>query len=58
MFGLSMSEIVVILLIVLLLFGGKKLPQLGSAIGLSIGNFKKGLKSGDDKKNQTDESQS
>lgn len=27
-----------------LLFGGKKLPQLGGAIGESIKNFKKGLK--------------
>ncbi len=48
MFGLGMGELVVILLIVVLMFGGKKLPQLGSSIGESIKAFKKGLKSDDD----------
>jgi len=48
MFGLGMAELVIILLIVVLMFGGKKLPQLGSSIGESIKNFKKGMKSGSD----------
>ncbi len=49
--GLGMSELLVILLIVVLFFGGKKLPQLGSSIGESIKNFKKGMKEDDtDKK--------
>lgn len=49
--GLGMGELVVILLIVLIFFGGKKLPQLGSSLGESIKNFKKGLKEDDkDKK--------
>ena len=39
-----MSELLVILVIVVLFFGGKKLPQLGSSIGESIKNFKKGMK--------------
>ena len=31
---------------IVLLFGGKKLPELGGAIGESIKNFKKGLNGG------------
>lgn len=51
MMGLGMGELVVILLIVVLFFGEKKLPQLGSSIGESIKNFKKGMKEDDtDKK--------
>lgn len=52
MLGLGMGELVVILLIVVLMFGGKKLPQLGSSLGESIKNFKKGMKGedNDDKK--------
>ena len=43
MFGLGMGEIIIVLVVVLLLFGGKKLPQLGSALGQAMTNFKKGL---------------
>ena len=43
MMGLGMGELVVILLIVVLFFGGKKLPALGSSLGESIKNFKKGM---------------
>lgn len=52
MFGIGMSELLVVLLIVVLFFGGKKLPQLGSSLGQSIKNFKKGLKEGEE--NDTD----
>jgi sec-independent protein translocase protein TatA len=49
--GLGMGELLVVLLIVVLFFGGKKLPQLGSSLGESIKNFKKGMKEDDtDKK--------
>ena len=37
----------IILAVVLLFFGGKKLPELGSALGRSMQNFKKGLKEED-----------
>lgn len=46
--GLGMGELLVVLLIVILFFGGKKLPQLGSSLGESIKNFKKGMKDDSD----------
>ena len=48
-FGLGTGEMIVIFAVLLLLFGGSKLPQLGSALGSSIRNFKKGF-SGEDEK--------
>ncbi len=49
--NLGMMELLVVLAIVVLFFGGRKLPQLGSALGESIKNFKKGMKEDDtDKK--------
>lgn len=41
--NLGPLEIGGILLLFVLLFGAKKLPDLGSSIGRSIKNFKKGL---------------
>lgn len=37
------GELIWVLAIALLLFGGKKLPELGSAVGKSIKNFKHGV---------------
>ncbi|MBN2223380.1 MAG: twin-arginine translocase TatA/TatE family subunit [Deltaproteobacteria bacterium] len=45
MFGLGTTELLVILVIALVIFGGSKLPELGSALGKGIKNFKKGLSS-------------
>ena len=36
-------ELVVIFLLVLLLFGGKKLPEVGRALGEGIKEFKKAI---------------
>ncbi len=41
MFGLGTPELIVILGIAFLIFGGKKLPEIGSSIGKTIGSFKK-----------------
>jgi sec-independent protein translocase protein TatA len=40
----GIGELLLILVVVVFLFGGKKLPELGGAIGESIKNFKKGVK--------------
>ena len=44
MFGsLGAPELLILLGIVVLLFGARKLPELGSSVGKSIKNFKRGL---------------
>jgi len=48
MFGLGTQELLIILILVLIIFGAGKLPQVGSALGKGIKNFKHGLK-GEDK---------
>ncbi len=42
MFGLSLGHLI-ILLVVVLLFGHRRLPELGSALGKGLHAFKKGL---------------
>ncbi len=49
MAGLGVPELIVIFLIVVVLFGATRLPQLGKGLGEGISNFKKGLRSPDDK---------
>ena len=43
MMGLGMQELIIILAIAFLIFGGKKLPEIGSGLGKAITSFKKGL---------------
>ena len=38
---IGMPELIVILLVVVILFGAKKLPEIGSALGKAIREFKK-----------------
>jgi sec-independent protein translocase protein TatA len=51
-FGLGTGEMIFIFAALLLLFGGAKLPQLGSALGTSIRNFKKGFSGEEEKPGQ------
>jgi sec-independent protein translocase protein TatA len=41
MFGLGFQELLVVLIIALLFFGGNKLPEVGSALGKAIREFKR-----------------
>lgn len=44
MFGIGHGpELIIILVVALLIFGPKKLPEMGSSIGKSIKEFRKGM---------------
>ena len=47
MFGLGVSELLIILVIVLVVFGAKRLPQLGAGVGGMIQGFRQAVR-GDD----------
>ncbi len=47
MFGLSLGHLI-ILSVVVLLFGSRRLPELGSALGKGMNAFKKGLSGEED----------
>jgi sec-independent protein translocase protein TatA len=53
MFGLSGGHLLIVAIVVLL-FGSRRLPDLGSALGKGIGAFKKGLEGASDDKNKND----
>lgn len=44
MFGLGTQELLIILVLVMIVFGAGKLPQVGSALGKGLRNFKQGIK--------------
>jgi sec-independent protein translocase protein TatA len=41
MFGFNMPALMIILAIILVVFGARRLPEIGSAFGKGIRNFKK-----------------
>lgn len=41
MFGIGMSELLIVLVLVLLVFGAKNLPEIGGGLGRAIRNFKR-----------------
>jgi sec-independent protein translocase protein TatA len=43
MFNVGPGEIAIVFGLALLIFGPKKLPELGKALGQGIGNFKRSL---------------
>lgn len=44
---LGLTEIIGVVLVVILIFGAKKIPELGDAIGKGIRNFKKSTREDD-----------
>jgi sec-independent protein translocase protein TatA len=43
MFGMGATELIVILVVALLVFGPRKLPEIGGALGKGIRDFRKAL---------------
>jgi len=65
MFGLGITELLVIMIIVLVVFGAGRLPEIGSGMGKAIRGFKESLagkdaidvtpkKAGEEKQNTSD----
>jgi len=50
MFGLGVPELMVVFVIALLVFGPKKLPDAGKAIGQAIRGFKSSMEGKDDER--------
>jgi sec-independent protein translocase protein TatA len=57
MFGLGWPEIGVIAMVAILIFGPKKIPELGNAMGKTLRSFKEGMKTSDDDTNSEQEQQ-
>jgi len=51
---LGTTELLVILGIAILLFGPTKIPQLGKAVGQTIGNFKSSMKKSEAEDSETE----
>jgi sec-independent protein translocase protein TatA len=48
MFGIGMTELMIILVIVLVVFGARKLPEIGAGLGKGIKSFKSGVSGKDE----------
>lgn len=48
MFGFGLPQIIILLVLVLVIFGAGRLPEIGSAFGKGIRNFKKSVEGKDE----------
>lgn len=48
MFGIGVTELIIILVIVLIVFGAGRLPELGEGLGRGIRSFRKEVKAPDE----------
>ena len=55
MMGIGFPELMIILVIIMIVFGAGKLPEIGSAFGNSIRNFKKSMKEAEEETEQLSE---
>ncbi|MEH2104725.1 twin-arginine translocase TatA/TatE family subunit [Nostoc sp.] len=55
MFGLGWPEIAVITIVAVLIFGPKKIPELGTALGKTLRGFKEEMKTHSEETNQEEE---
>ncbi|MBD2247746.1 twin-arginine translocase TatA/TatE family subunit [Nostoc sp. FACHB-892] len=55
MFGLGLPEMGVIVIIAILIFGPKKIPELGTALGKTLRGFKEEMKTPSDDTNPEQE---
>ncbi len=55
MFGIGVPELIVILVIALIIFGPGKLPEIGSALGKGIRDFKKAFEGGEEEIKKVDQ---
>ena len=56
MMGIGFPELMVILVIIMIIFGAGKLPEIGSAFGRSIKNFKSSMKEAEAEELETETS--
>lgn len=54
MFGLGLPEMMVIGLVAVLIFGPKKIPEIGGALGKSLRGFKEELENSEDQEDNQD----
>ncbi len=52
MMGIGFPELMIILVIIMIIFGAGKLPEIGSAFGRSIKNFKTSMKEAEEEEAQ------
>jgi sec-independent protein translocase protein TatA len=52
MMGIGFPELMIILVIIMIIFGAGKLPEIGSAFGRSIKNFKSSMKEAEEEEAQ------
>ena len=57
MMGIGFPELMIILVIIMIIFGAGKLPEIGSAFGRSIKNFKTSMKEAEEEEEENAENE-